>query len=678
MQVQTQITGGFADYRGLNSELLDPNGRPDLEKLKKVIGTNKGIDAANQRNFIQSVDTANTADAHHAIVTNMYQSYLSAAFRDSTVQTRANVGSYYTAKGRQEVYLNPGDEANRNRISLDQNAGTFFLLNKNYRDSHVIFSNEDGGTTFNRVEVNIGPPNDNDPSAEGDDRPADFTAANFGAADHTNVIYIPWLGPRGNTFYALHAAGRNNAEDQAASYLFNVPGVMVNRYVFRWDNGTHNSQADYSAPADVEWRDPGQIWAYLIAYVKLNRIESQFAIVHEIISRTTFYPEAASAEGATYKSSKLTVTLPAPAYFRGKYEPLLKGEPYKTNANGIDLTFSDQTTALKEVIAAGLLNYTSIMGIWATAFEYTLSYESYSIAYAQVISTYPQLTSPHEQMAFGVGAITGRDPYTMFEAGIGVSWDLQDYMIGGLRPWVRESYPDANVDDFVIDGNRLDTSSTFHLPVSPCLLYGKLNGLLSGISHVTDGFTLDGLHADTTLDYNDALKVTNAYRIFGQNITLQQTSGAQDQFSPWSPTHMIGIQPDSIAFDPTYNTHYILIDSVQRENYGKVITGAVDAMHSGKISFAINTTSIKFGMALSGRHAMATIYRKQRTIPNINIRVVAGGQVPVKLAPMPRMHNQPVDQNQGFGEDGQPQPQIPNQVHAAQAEQDGPQEVGDQ
>jgi hypothetical protein len=42
------------------------------------------------------------------------------------------------------------------------------------------------------------------------------------------------------------------------------------------------------------------------------------------------------------------------------------------------------------------------------------------------------------------------------------------------------------------------------------------------------------------------------------------------------------------------------------------------------------------------------------------------------------MHNQPVDQNQGFGEDGQPQPQIPTQVHAAQAEQDGPQEVGDQ
>uniref|UniRef100_A0A2V0RNR3 Major capsid protein n=1 Tax=viral metagenome TaxID=1070528 RepID=A0A2V0RNR3_9ZZZZ len=663
INVTLEKAGGYADYRGINTELISTAGRVDIEKLKKVIGTNKGIDAANQRNYIQSLDSANTSDSHHAIILTMLQSYINAAIRDSTEQTRQNIGPGYDASGRQGTYLNPGGDLGRNTINLGQNAGTTSLLLKDYRDSHVIMSSEDDGPCFKRVSQPIGPPNDLNPSGDGDDRPAEHNPANLGAADHSNVIFIPWLGPKANTFYLLHAAGRQNADGSNANYMYNTPGIAINRFVFRWDNGTHNDAGDYADPDEVDWTQPDTMWAYIIAYVKLNRVEHTLAHVHEIIARTTFYPESASAEGWTYKSAGLNVFIPAPAYFRGKYEPLLKGEPFKLDAVGMELTFLDQTTALKEIMVGGLINYTSLIGLWSIFFEYTLHYNDLNVAYAHCNAQYPMLAEPHSQMAFGVGALTGRDPLTLFEPGIGVTYNMRQYMMGGLYPYVRPSSKTSDLSDFVIEDLRLNTEGVFHCPVSPCLIYGKAADMLTGCAHCTDGFKMSELHADITLDFKDALRLTNAYRLFGRDVTLMQTSGPQEEFTPWSPAHMVGIQPNSIAHDATFNTQYIVVGSSQRENYGARVSGVEDGLHSGKIELSINVTSIKFNMAISARHSAHTIYRKNRPLPNIAIKVVAGGVISAKIAAVPNTKQKPVDAGtQDFGQGEQQQPGIPQQA----------------
>lgn len=665
---------GYADYRGCNAELITPSGRIDLDKLEKAIGTNKGIDAANQRNFITALKTANTNDSHHAILLNMCQSYVNAVFKDHTRQTRDNIGAnHYDAKGRAATYLNPGADGNPNRINLAAANDQTELLVKYYRDSHVIAGEVENAGSFGRTTVPLGPPNDTDPSGGDGDRPADYNPANIANADHSNVVYIEWLGPRANTFYYLHVGGRTDADDTWANYLYNVPGLAVNRFVFRWNAGTHNAEADYAAPDEVEWDNPDIIWAYIISYVKLNHLESTLANVHEIVCRTTFYPEAASAEGFSYRKAGLDIYIPEPAYFRGKFDHVLRGEPFGLNKVGIELSFLDQTTAMKDIIMGGLLNYTSLVGLWALYFEYSQHYNQLSVAYAQCIAQYPQLAQPHEQMAFAVGAVTGRDPNTMFEVGIGVTFNFYDYMEGMLTPYVRPSYDGANVDDFNIQGNQLDTVGTLHCPVSPCLLYGKLNGILTGTSHLAPSFEYNAMHPDQVLDFPTVLKLTNAMRLFGRDVTLKQTTGDQSEVTPWSPAHMVGIQPFSIDYSPDYNTQYLVVGSDQRENYGARVPGLIDMMHNGNISFSIDTRSIQFGMAMSGRHSAATVYRRNRSIPQINIKVSAGGMVNAKLAPMaPQNSAGPAQGPQDFGDDQQPQPEIPPAAVAVPPDEDQP------
>jgi hypothetical protein len=595
----------------------------------------------------------------------MYQSYLAASIREGTAQSRANLGDSYSAAGRQPTYLNPGTAANRNTISLVQNVNDVSYLVKNYRDSHVIMSDDQDGMTFRTVTVAAGPPNGNDPSGDNGDRPANFSAGNLGAADHTHVVYIPWLGAQANTFYYLHVLGRDDGDAHPANFMFNIPGVNLTRFVFRWDAGEHNGPADYAPPNDVGWTSPDTIWSYIIAYVKLNRVESTFAHVHEVMCRTCFYPEAASAEGWTYKKAGLDVYLPEPAYYRGKYEPLLKGEPYSSTAIGVELTFLDQLTAFKEVITGGLINYTSLLGLWATFYEYTLHYQDMNVAYTHCNADYTQLSEPHAQMAFAVGALTGRDPMTMFEPNIGVKFDIRTYMLGGLHSWVRESTTGADVTGFDIQDHRLNTVGSFHAPVSPSLLYGKVASVLTGTAHCTDGFKMADLNADTLFDYESALRIVNAYRLFGIDVTLKETTGEQNEFTPWSPAHTVGIQPNSIAHDARLNTQYIVIGSSQRERYNTRVSDVQDALHSGTIEFSVMVTSIKFKMALSARHAASTIYRKTRNLPRINIKVSAGGTVAAKLEPIERPRPEaPIAGEQDFGHAGQQQPEIPQQAIA--------------
>jgi hypothetical protein len=330
---------------------------------------------------------------------------------------------------------------------------------------------------------------------------------------------------------------------------------------------------------------------------------------------------------------------------------------------GVELTFLDQTTALKEVMTGGLINYTSLLGLWAVFYEYTLTNRNVDVAYDHCKAEYRQLAEPHAQMAFAVGALTGRDPMTLFEANIGVMYNIGAYMRGGLHPWVRPSTDKADVEGFDIQGQRLNTVGTFHAPVSPSLLYGKVADILTGVAHCTDGFKMTGLYADTVFNYKSALRIANAFRLFGRDVTLKATTGTQGEITPWSPAHMVGIQPDSITHDALYNTEYIVVGSTQRERYGNGISGVVDALHSGTIEFTIMVTSITFGMAISSRHASSTVYRHNHTMPRIDIKVVAGGVIGAKVAPVERPRPEaPLNSEQDFTRQEQPQPEIPQRA----------------
>jgi len=219
------------------------------------------------------------------------------------------------------------------------------------------------------------------------------------------------------------------------------------------------------------------------------------------------------------------------------------------------------------------------------------------------------------------------------------------------------------VSGFNINGHQLSTVGKFHAPVSPSLFYGKVTDILTGTAHCTDGFKMTGLDLHTAFDYKSALQITNAYRLFGRDVTLKETTGGQREITPWSPAHTVGIQPNSITHDALLNTHYIMVHSRQRESYGTRVSGVIDALHSGTIEFTVTVTSIEFGMAISSRHAASTVYRKNRVLPQINIKVRAGGIVGATIAPVERPRPEaPASGEQDFVEPEQQQPEIPQRA----------------
>ena len=107
----------------------------------------------------------------------------------------------------------------------------------------------------------------------------------------------------------------------------------------------------------------------------------------------------------------------------------------------------------------------------------------------------------------------------------------------------------------------------------------------------------------------EALSAANIYRLFGYEITFRQTNGTQAAFSPWSAVHSHALQPDSFAFDPKYQTHYIVENEELRVNYGSRTPGLLSAMHNGELTYTVSQHHLRNMMPLSSKVAIATQYR---------------------------------------------------------------------
>jgi hypothetical protein len=657
MSANVETISNYTDARGLDASLLTTEGVLDKAKLKTVVSKGKGVNSAAMQDFYNHIDSMSTSDSSTALVLCMLQSYSLAAVGSATQQVYDNSKKQYTATGRHPAYLNADGGADRNTIDLANPDGGVKLLVKEYRDTHVRVTATEGGATFSTVDIGYGPPNDTDPSGPDGNRPQTYVAGSVHNADHTNVPVIPWAGPEANTFYLLHFLGRDNAGASPANFLFDVPGVRVDRLAFRWSDGIdHNGAADYAAPGDVPWNDPEWIYARIASYVTTSRCEHDLSTGLELVGRTCFYPEGGTAEGHTYKKYPLHVHVPAPAYIRGKYKELLGGVPYKSNKEAVELIIQDSRTIYRNIVAGGYLNYCSLAGLWGIYWEHTLSHRSKSVATSFAESDNPPMLDPEHQMNYGYGVLFGENQQSRTPGGIGVTYDMRAYIIGGKHSFV-VAEPDGDTEDFHIEGLQLVTTETAHCPVGLLLLYGKVADTFAGFKHLRASISFTGLNADSVLTIEEALSVANIYRLFGFEITFRQTNGGQEAFAPWSAIHSHALQPDSIAFDPKYQTHYIVENEELRVNYGSRTPGLLSAMHNGELTYTVSQHHLRNMMPLSSKVAIATQYRVTRKAATPTIRVIAAGTVAQasQAAAPPRNAPDP----QGFGDDGERQVEVP-------------------
>ncbi|APG76057.1 hypothetical protein 1 [Wuhan insect virus 27] len=498
-----------SSYYGYNRKYIDENGAYDpslaIEEFARVAPEKRVV----KSDVMALLQSHTQRDSHEAYLFNMLISYGFALLK----------------------------KMNNDKLE------TLNISTPEYRDSHyqVNLADSTGAIT---QEIELGVPND----CEEMDQPL------WDLRREDNYFKKPYYlhynaASRGQeVFYLSHVFGRKRRS--RVNFDLDISGIDTEQLTLDPLNGKGYLPASYDG---VPWDKPETLWMWIVDYVKLNRLEQNFAPVVECFAAVATQPLWESSEACVWQLAKKVVSLSSFSPTRARLRTNLDGEPYVVDPEAVSFLYNEVVDPASYLYTAVVANYYELYGLYTLLDNEAANRENWRDVYTSTIDDLGVIKT-HLCRAACVSVVTGLEIGTTMHEGCFTYYDTSDM-----------SFCEELTDCVSLDGSPATIPiTTIPAPVSGSLVLGTLSGPFATVQHLK-GLQKLPVHEDRKHAYNaiEVVQLANVYRLFGNDTTFQSLYG-QKMINPWATAATCVTQMHSTGATPVFDDGYLIVQSEPR------------------------------------------------------------------------------------------------------------------
>jgi hypothetical protein len=377
--------------------------------------------------------------------------------------------------------------------------GKFTVQHSSFKDSHVGFSMY-GEYGERSVDINLGPPRADE----------DFSYA-VEYRDSTNFWTRPYVIKYSSnsvdqtSFYIAHAAGADGNSGLSAD----IPIAPLDFDELLFDPIGLSPSAAIKLHGDY-WQKPNVIWLWIMDYVRLNRVEQEFASALELLGSLATQPMPSYHESILWSKALTNVNLSKFSPTRARIPSNLVGEPNVHDLNASTFTFDESKSPSNFVSVSSILNYTFWLGMYGMVSNFSEDCADWTDAFVSTDAELGILNTVPARAAM-ISLVTGKETNSCFTDNCHITFDLSG-MYGIKQMVVSE----------VVDNQHTGTVYFDAVPqyVSGSLLLGAVSSDYPVLHHLhpQQSFSAD---RNGLVTPEDAAKMANTYRLFGHHLNVE-------------------------------------------------------------------------------------------------------------------------------------------------------------
>nr|WMV64393.1 hypothetical protein [Uromyces fabae virus] len=441
----------------------------------------------------------------------------------------------------------------------------------NYSDSHVLMSGAYPDDHTIEIPLLV-------PFSDFGITPHIRTSENY--FNHSYVMHYDASTPAKETFYLYHACGR----DQTSALNFDIPIPTFQIADAAVDRVNAHDSAIRIDTENIPFHKPEILWDWIIDYVKLNRLEDQFASTMELFSAMSFQPDPSTAEASVWLKTELVAVLSPFSPTRARLRVNLTEEPYNPSPETAAFVFDSSLQASNFFVEASIMNYLMWYGLYALLHDEARNRSDWRSVFTSVADHLQHLITP-EMRAFCIANVTGQQVPTYMTTGCGFYIDLAP---------LDEVY---NIPITTDKEGKYPTLSlpvnALYAPVSGSLLLGSFSGELEAVQHLKSIYSFSGLGIGA-VNYPDEelLKLASMYRLAGNEIVLRNDR-TDERKIPYANVNECIIEPASVFFDPLSRDIWIPHSSDPRQGRSFPLPEVNNILNYGKMTVSIQRPTIE-------------------------------------------------------------------------------------
>lgn len=517
-----EMDQAFSDYSGINEAYITANGSFSSEAaLAEMAKTAIGRKLVNEKTDTV-IRRISFEDSHHAYIYNMLISWMKAWL-------------FKSGNGKD---------------------GKFTVKSAPYKDAHRIVALDEGLRDHTHV-VEIGPP-DEDWNSDG---VSERTAESYW--NYNKVIYVNNMSNAQMNFYFAHVNGRKSVS--ALNFDIPLPGIEGS-----WCFESTNSNVGHLDIDEVPWENADLMWAWIMDYVVLNRLQAQFAACFETLGAAAFQPNWSNQESCMWQKSKLRFSFAKFSPTRAILRTALEGAPYSRNTMENNFIIDEVQYYRQFILSSSLLNYYMWYGLYALLTNELVGTDDWRAVCQGLTQVTGTLIRP-EMRAYAITAVTGQEMPTMMSPGANLTIAYTDVIECRQLDEV-ESVDDSPGGPIMID--RL------YAPVSGSLMLGAFGGELEAVEHLVATQKFSAKKEETgLLEDTEAFRLANMYRLFGHDTAFMNEHGTK--VKPWGNVREAVLERGSMMKGSGAILMYEAFDSTARAGRHYQLPHILNAVRTG-------------------------------------------------------------------------------------------------
>jgi hypothetical protein len=488
----------FTDYSGYNKKFISDNGvfMPEAA-LSEFAKTDFGKRVIT-KDIEAKINSLPSRDCHVAFLYNMLISW-----------------------ARAVLYGYQKEEA------LDESTGLHLLKIKysGYQDSHVVLDGIIPDEQVHIIELD-------DPVEQRAGLLRIRNADNY--FDYPYVFHYDASTVAKESFYLVHASGRT----KTSALNFDVPIPLFDLQHMLLDRVNSHTPSIIFDTTVIPYHKADLLWDWIIDYVRLNRVEQQFAAAFETLVASGFQPDPSTQEASSWLNARLNIVLSSFSPTRARIRATLSDEAYYEAPDSKNYVIDASIHSTSRFIHGAIHNYLMWYGLYALVHDEARSRSNWRSVFESTANNLSELYTP-EMRAFCISNITGHEIPTYMTGGCGMYIDLSNMYTVTAIP--------VKIDKEGKDRKFIPIDAVY-APVSGSLLLGTYSGDFEVIQHLKSIFSFEGCGISTVYEDVELLKLTTIYRLCGHDITLREAR-TNKRNTPYANVHECIPEPASVFFD---------------------------------------------------------------------------------------------------------------------------------
>jgi len=357
-------------------------------------------------------------------------------------------------------------------------------------------------------------------------------------------------------YYLVHVLGRN--QTSRLNFDVYIPGLDTNQLLLEPVNGTGVITGDFNG---IPWTEPQTQWAWIIDYVRLNRVEQHFAAALEALGSMALHPCWSSMEACAWQEAELRLVLANFSPTRARIKGVLEGVAYEPETNGPAFPMSEAGIPENFIAASGILNYYMWYGLYSLYHNEARSRDDWRTVFGSLYEELGITATAHMRPA-AVSLVTGKEFPTAMTEGCGVSIDTSYLYRMDKITQIRD------LDGSIGAEVKIDA---IYAPVSGSIILGAVACSLETTAHLQAVQVFKGLgRSNPRYDFEQKVIVANIYRLFGHEVTFRDSLNGNEKQS-WAPVRECIVEPASIEFETNLAHTWEPHESSRREGRSHVL-----------------------------------------------------------------------------------------------------------